>query len=71
MTWNEPIDLLVHIMTNQQGTIVHAASQNDSWALRVSFPERDVLAQTQELKDLAWHNEFSLEIRRIYQTDEY
>lgn len=71
MTWDEPIDLLVHIMTEQQGTIVHAASQNDTWALRVSFPERDALAQAQELKELAQQNEFSLDIRRIYPTDEY
>ena len=46
MTWNEPIDLLIHIMTKQQGTIIHAASQHNSWTLRVSFPERDALAQT-------------------------
>lgn len=71
MTWNEPIDLLVHIMTEQQGTIIHAASSPTGWALRVSFPERDALAQAQELKELAQQNEFSLDIRRIYQTDEY
>jgi hypothetical protein len=71
MMWNEPIDLLVHIMTEQQGTIIHAASQNNTWALRVSFPERDALAQAQELRELAQQNEFSLEIRRIYPTDEY
>lgn len=71
MTWNEPIDLLVHIMTEQQGTIIHAASGNDAWALRVSFPERDALVQAQELKELARRNEFSLDVRRIHQTDEY
>ncbi|MFC7008507.1 helix-turn-helix domain-containing protein [Halalkalicoccus salilacus] len=71
MTWKEPIDLLVHIMTHQQGTIIHAANRTNTWALRVSFPERDALAQAQELKDLAQQNEFSLAIRRIYPTDEY
>lgn len=71
MTWTEPIDLLIHIMTNQEGTIIHAVSRNNSWALRVSFPERDALTQAQELKELAQQNEFSLAIRRIYLTDEY
>ncbi len=71
MTWNEPIDLLVHIMTEQQGTIIHATNRTKIWTLRVSFPERDALAQAQELKDLAEQNEFSLHIRRIYPTDEH
>ncbi|WP_336365030.1 bacterio-opsin activator domain-containing protein [Halalkalicoccus salilacus] len=71
MTWNEPIDLLIHIMTEQEGTIIHAASNTNSWSLRVSFPKRNALAQAQELKDLAQQNEFSLDIRRIYSTDEY
>ena len=69
--WNEPIDLLAHIMTKQQGTIIHAASQNHTWAFHVSFLERDALAQAQKLKGLAQQNEFSLAIRRIYPTDEY
>ena len=71
MTWNELIDLLAHIMTEQQGTIIHAASQNHTWAFHVSFLERDALAEAQELKDLAQQNEFSLAIRRICPTDEY
>lgn len=71
MTWTESIDLLIHIMTNQQGTIIHAANQNNSWTLHVSFPERDALTQAQELKELAQQNDFLLAIRRIYPTDEY
>ena len=71
MTWKEPIDLLVHIMTHQQETIIHGANHTTTWALRVSFPERDALAQAEGLKDLAQQNEFSLAIRRIYPTDEY
>lgn len=71
MTWNEPIDLLVHIMIEQEGTIIHGANSDDTWALRVSFPERGALVQAQELKDLAQRNGFSLDIRKIYQTDEY
>jgi hypothetical protein len=71
MTWDEPIDLLVHIMAEQQGTIIHAANRNDAWALRVSFPERDALVQAEELKELAQRNEFSLDVRGIHRTDEY
>ena len=71
MTWNEPIDLLVHIMTEQQGTIIHAANRTNTWALRVSFPEHDALLQAQELTELAEQNEFSLQIRRIYPTGEH
>jgi predicted DNA binding protein len=71
MGWNEPIDLLVHVMTEQQGTIIHAANHDDAWALRVSFPERDALVQAQELKELARRNEFTLDVRGIHRTDEY
>lgn len=71
MTWDEPIDLLVHVMTEQQGTVIHAANRGDAWALRVSFPEGDALEQAQELKELARRNEFSLEVQGIYRTDEY
>lgn len=71
MEWNEPIDLLIHIMIEQEGAITHAASSTNNWSLRVSFPERDALTQAQELQELAQQNDFSLEIRRIYPTNEY
>lgn len=71
MTWNEPIDLLLHVLTEQQGTVIHAANRGGAWALRVSFPEGDALEQAQELKELAQRNEFSLDVRGIHRTDEY
>ena len=58
-------------MTEQQGTIIHAANRTNIWVLRVSFPEHDAFLQAEELKELADQNEFSLTIRRIYPTDEH
>lgn len=69
MSWNEPIELLVHILTKQEGTIIHAVNAADIWVLSVSFPERGALIQIQELQDLAQQNGFSLDVQRIYQTD--
>lgn len=71
MRWNEPIELLVHVLTPQEGSIIYAANTDSVWTLHVSFPERRALVRVQELQELAQRNGFSLAVQRIYQTGEY
>lgn len=71
MRWNEPIELLVHVLTAQEGSIIYATNTASMWILHVSFPERGVLVQVQELQGLAHRNGFSLDVQRIYQTGDY
>ena len=71
MQWNEPIELLVHVLTAQEGSIIYAANDDNVWTLHVSFPDRGALVQVQELQNLAQQNGFSLDVQRIYQTGEY
>lgn len=67
MEWDGPIDLLIHIMTEQQGTITHARGSNETWTLRVLFPERTALSRAHEF---ARERGFSLDVRSVYQMDD-
>lgn len=67
MEWDGPIDLLIHIMTEQQGTITHARGSNETWTLRVLFPERTALSRAH---DFARERGFSLDVRSVYQMDD-
>lgn len=67
MEWDGPIDLLIHIMTEQQGTITHARGSDETWTLRVLFPERESLSRAH---DFARERGFSLDVRSVYQMDD-
>lgn len=45
MTWTGPIDFIVQILTEHDGTITHADGSADGWQLRVVFPDRESLSQ--------------------------
>jgi predicted DNA binding protein len=66
MEWTGPIDLLVHILTEQEGTITHAEGHSGSWRLTVLFPERAALSRAHSY---ASENGFSLDVRTIYEMD--
>jgi predicted DNA binding protein len=63
MEWTGSIDLIVHLLTEQDGTITHADGRNEVWQLRVLFPDRAALSRTH---DYANDNGFSLDVRAIY-----
>jgi predicted DNA binding protein len=66
MEWTGPIDLIVHILTEQEGTITHAEGDSDSWRLTVLFPERAALSQAHSY---AQEHGFSLDVREIYELE--
>jgi predicted DNA binding protein len=63
MEWTGPIDLIVHLLTEQDGTITHADGRDNVWYLRVLFPDHTALTKAH---DYAIENEFSLNVQAIY-----
>ena len=66
MEWTGPIDLILHILTEQEGTITHAEGHSDCWQLTVLFPEHGALSRAH---NYASENGFSLDVRAIYEMD--
>lgn len=67
MEWTGPIDMIVHLLTEQDGTITHADGRDGIWALRVLFPDRAALSRAHEFSKT---NGFSLDVRAIYAMDD-
>ena len=67
MEWTGAINLIVHLVTEQDGTITHADGREDAWQLRVLFPDNEALS---EVHDYATENGFSLDVRAVYRMDD-
>jgi predicted DNA binding protein len=48
MDWIESVQLVVHMLTNAQATILEARGEGEEWSLRVMYPTRDELSMTHE-----------------------
>jgi hypothetical protein len=66
MEWIDSIEMVVHILLDEEGTILHAMGQSDGWHIRVLFPDRDSLSRTY---DFAQENDLRLDVVRIYELD--
>lgn len=67
MEWTDRIEALVHLLVEENGTILAAASANGQWHLRLLVPERGALARTHEVCKAAG---LTVDIARIYALDE-
>jgi predicted DNA binding protein len=67
MDWVESIETLVHILLEEEGTILVAEGDRGGWLLRVLFPDRDSLSRAY---DFCRENDLSLDIQRIYDVDD-
>lgn len=67
MHWIESIQTLIHILLEQEGTILVAEGNQEGWFLRVLFPDRDSLSRAY---DFCQENGLSLDIQRIYDVDD-
>lgn len=67
MNWVESIETLVHILTEEEGTILVAESTDRGWFLRILFPDRESLSTTY---DFCREHELTIEIERIYDIDD-
>ena len=67
MEWVDQIQTLVHMIVEEEATILAAVGNDEGWYLRVLFPEREALSRTYEhAKDAG----LSMEIRSIYQLED-
>ncbi|MDL5363305.1 helix-turn-helix domain-containing protein [Halalkalicoccus sp. NIPERK01] len=67
MEWIDSIEALVHILTEEDGTILAAEGRQDGWFMRILFPDRDALSQTYEFCE---ENDLSMDVQRIYNIDQ-
>ncbi|WP_231184350.1 bacterio-opsin activator domain-containing protein [Haladaptatus sp. DYF46] len=67
MEWTDHIQTLIHILVDEEATVLSASGNSSHWHLRILFPDRDALSQTY---DYCRENDLSLDIRNIYQLDQ-
>jgi len=48
MDWVDRVQLLLHMLTNSEATILDAHGRRDGWRLRVMFPSRSHLSETHD-----------------------
>jgi predicted DNA binding protein len=64
MDWTDDISLLLHLLREQEGTILSARASHDNWQFRVHVPERERL---EGMLDFCRDNELTIEIEGIYE----
>lgn len=66
MEWVDAIEMVIHILLEEEGTILQATGQTDGWHVRVLFPDRESLSATY---DFATDHDLSFTVVRIYELD--
>ena len=67
MEWVDATEMIIHILLEEEGTILHAMGQSDGWHVRVLFPDRDSLSRTY---DFAGEHDLRFDVVRVYALDD-
>ncbi|KYH25065.1 HTH DNA binding domain protein [Halalkalicoccus paucihalophilus] len=67
MNWIDSVEALIHILTEEEGTILAAEGRQQGWFMRILFPDREALSQTYEFCE---EHDLSMDIQRIYNIDQ-
>lgn len=67
MDWVEDVTFFLHMLTEEEATILHATGEQAQWQLRILFPERDSLSRTYEF---ATDQGFTVDIQKIHELDD-
>ncbi len=67
MEWTDHIQTLIHILVDEEATVLSASGNSKHWHLRILFPDRDALSETYEY---CRENDLSLDIRNIYELEQ-
>lgn len=67
MTWIGSIKALVHMLVEEEGTVLAAEGTHDGWFLRVLFPDREALSRTY---DFCQEQNLTVTIQRIYNVND-
>ncbi|WP_049902748.1 helix-turn-helix domain-containing protein [Halococcus agarilyticus] len=66
MEWTYQIRVLVHILVEEEGTVLNARGGEGRWRFRVLFPTRDSLSTTHEFCENA---DYSITVEQVYELD--
>lgn len=66
MEWVADIHVVLHILLEQDGTILNANGRNDEWHLRILFPDRESLSATY---DFCTEEDLTMTVESIYDLD--
>ncbi len=64
MEWVEDIRIVLHVLLDQNGTVLNADGRDEEWELRLLFPDRDSLSATY---DFCQDEGLSMTVERIYE----
>ena len=67
MDWIDQIEFIVHVLVEEDATVLSAQGSKRSWHLRVLFPDRDALSKT---FDFSHDHDLSVEIEQIYELED-
>ncbi|MFH5843385.1 helix-turn-helix domain-containing protein [Haladaptatus sp. CMAA 1909] len=67
MTWVGKTKFVIHILVEENGTIIDATGTGDEWQLRILFPARDALGATYEYCE---EHDIPLRLEQIYRLDQ-
>ncbi|MDF9746115.1 helix-turn-helix domain-containing protein [Natrinema salsiterrestre] len=67
MSWVDDVTVTLHLLTEEQATVLDAHVETDRWRFRVLFPERAALSRTY---DFATDRGLSVEVRKIHRLEE-
>ncbi|WP_435153674.1 helix-turn-helix domain-containing protein [Haladaptatus sp. DFWS20] len=64
MNWVDQIRVVIHILIEEEATILNLRGKESRWRLRILFPNRDALSTTYEFCE---ESGLSLDVRNIYE----
>ncbi len=67
MSWVEDVTVVVHVLTEEEATILDASGNAHRWRLRILFPERDALSRTYEF---VTNQGLQLDVEKIHELNE-
>lgn len=67
MEWIDSVEALIHILVEEEGSILAAEGHQEGWFMRILFPDRDALSRTYEF---CRGNDLRFDLQRIYNVDE-
>lgn len=66
MEWVDHIEMIVHILLEEDGAILSASGGDDGWHFRVLFPDRRALSETYEF---ATDSDLTFDVKKVYEME--
>lgn len=66
MKWIDHVEMILHILLEEDGAILSASGGDDGWHFRVLFPNRGALSETYEF---AADSDLTFDVRKVYEME--